>query len=95
VFVKTAHGIEPRAVRLGLTDFDYAEILDGVSAGEPVVLLGVAEAQAKRQQDQASLRQRIGGGTPGVPGGAGGRGIGGGSGGGGGTRGGGGGRGGP
>jgi HlyD family secretion protein len=79
VFVQTATAIEPRSVRLGLTDFDYAEVLEGVSAGEEVILLGIAEAQAKRLQDQTTLRQRIGGGTPGVPGGgAGGRGAGGG-----------------
>jgi HlyD family secretion protein len=89
-FVKTAAGIEPRVVRLGLSDFDYAEVLDGVKEGEQVVLLGVAEAQASRADTQNRIRQRLGSGVPGVPGAGGG-----GGGGGGGTRGGGGGRGGP
>jgi len=77
-------------VRLGLSDFDYAEVLDGVKEGEQVVLLGVAEAQASRADTQNRIRQRLGSGVPGVPGAGGG-----GGGGGGGTRGGGGGRGGP
>jgi HlyD family secretion protein len=84
VFVKTATGIEPRLVRLGLSDFDYAQVLDGVKEGEQVALLGVAEAQAQRSQTQSQIRQRMGSGVPGQPGvGGGGRGAGGGGGGGG------------
>jgi HlyD family secretion protein len=87
-FVKTDAGLEPRVVRLGLSDFDYAEVLDGVKLGEQVVLLGVAEAQASRTQAQDRLRQRMGSGLPGAPtgggGGGGARGGGGGGGGGGG-----------
>jgi HlyD family secretion protein len=79
VFVKTAHGIEPRLVRLGLSDFDWAEVTSGVQEGEQVVLLGVAQAQAARTQQQANVRQRVGT----MPGGIGGSGGGGGNGGGG------------
>jgi hypothetical protein len=90
VFVKNERGLEPRVVRLGLSDFDYAEVIDGVKEGEQVVLLGVVEAQNMRQDAQSRMRQRMGSGVPGVPGGggAGGRGTGGGGGGsgGGGTR---------
>jgi len=71
-FVKNERGLEPRVVRLGLSDFDYAQVLDGVKEGEQVVLLGVAEAQANRAQTQNRLRQRMGSGVPGVPGGGGG-----------------------
>ncbi|TMQ60212.1 MAG: efflux RND transporter periplasmic adaptor subunit [Candidatus Eisenbacteria bacterium] len=81
-FVKTAAGLEPRVVRLGLSDFDYAEVLDGVEAGEQVVLLGVAEAQASRAETQNRIRQRLGSGVPGVPGTGGGSARGGGPGGG-------------
>jgi len=91
-FVKTERGLEPRVVRLGLSDFDYAQVIEGVALGEQVVLLGVAEAQATRAQTQQNIRQRMGSGVPGVPGGGaggGGRGgAGGGGGGGGGGRGG-------
>ena len=72
VFVKTPRGLEPRVVRLGLSDFDYAEIIDGVKEGEEVALVGVAEAQAQRTQSQERIRQRMGSGMPGVPGGGGG-----------------------
>jgi len=82
VFVKTAKGIEPRAVRIGLSDFDYAEVLDGVQEGEQVVMLGVAEAQASREQTQQRIRQRVGSGPLGTPGGGGGGGARGGGGGG-------------
>ncbi len=71
-FVRTPRGFEPRLVRLGISDFDYAEVLGGLAAGEEVALLGVAEAQAKRQQDIARVRQRVGSGMPGVTGGGGG-----------------------
>jgi HlyD family secretion protein len=70
-FVKTDKGLEPRVVRLGLSDFDFAEVLDGLKEGEQVVLLGVAEAQATRAQTQSRLRERMGSGVPGVPGGGG------------------------
>jgi HlyD family secretion protein len=89
-FVKTDQGLEPRVVRLGLSDFDYAQVLDGVKLGEQVVLLGVAEAQATRAQTQQNIRQRVGSGVPGVPAGGGGGGGRGGAGGGGGGGGGGG-----
>jgi len=85
-FVKTERGLEPRVVRLGLSDFDYAQVLDGLKLGEQVVLLGVAEAQATRAQTQSRIRERMGSGVPGVPGGGGGGGGGGRGGGGGGGR---------
>jgi HlyD family secretion protein len=88
VFVKTATGIEPRLVRLGLSDFDYTQVIDGLKEGEQVALLGVAEAQAQRTQSQNQIRQRMGSGVPGQPGVGGGRGGAGGGGGGGGGRGG-------
>ncbi len=71
-FVKNERGMEPRLVRLGLSDFDYAEVLDGLKEGEQVVLLGVAEAQAMRTEAQDRIRQRMGSGVPGVPGAGGG-----------------------
>jgi len=80
VFVKTANGIEPRIVRLGLSDFDYAQVVDGLKEGDQVALLSVAEAQAQREQSKSQIRQRMGSGVPGQPGagGGGGRGAGGG-----------------
>jgi len=78
VFVKTATGIEPRLVRLGLSDFDYSEVLSGVSEGEQVVLLGITQAQASRSQQQSQFRQRVGTMPGGIGAGGGGGGGGGG-----------------
>jgi HlyD family secretion protein len=78
--VKTPRGLEPRIVRLGISDFDYVQVTDGLEEGDEVALLSVAEVQAKRQNDQVQLRQRMGSGMPGVgspPAGGGGRGPGG------------------
>jgi HlyD family secretion protein len=74
VMVQTAKGLEPRLVRLGIGDFDYAEVLSGVQEGDVVVLLSVAEQAAKRKQQQAQLAQRMGNGLPGSTGTSGGAG---------------------
>src|SRR5262249_9393207 len=58
VFVKNAIGIEPRRVKIGLTDYDYAQVVSGVEEGEQVVLLGVAQAQAARSDAQARAREK-------------------------------------
>jgi HlyD family secretion protein len=68
VFVKTSRGFEARLVRLGISDYDYSQVLAGLEEGDEVALLGVAVAQAKRESDQAQLRQRMGSGMPGVGG---------------------------
>ena len=88
VFVKKGEkGLEARVIRLGLSDFDYAEVISGVQEGEQVALVGVAEAQSQRTQSQTNMRQRMGTGVvPGGGSGGGAGGRGGGSGGSGGTR---------
>jgi len=88
VFVKTATGIEPRLVKLGLSDFDWSEVISGVKEGEAVVQLGIAQAQASRTQQQTQIRQRVGTMPGGIGGGGGGGGGGAGGGGGSGRRGG-------
>jgi HlyD family secretion protein len=65
VMVQTLKGPVARVVRLGISDFDYAEVLSGLNEGETVVLLSVAEQAAKRKQQQAQLAQRVGTGLPG------------------------------
>jgi HlyD family secretion protein len=64
-FVRTATGFEPRVVHLGLSDFDYAQVLSGLQEGEEVALLSIAEVQEKRTSDQQQLQQRLGNGIPG------------------------------
>ncbi len=65
VMVQTASGLEPRLVRIGISDFDYSEVLSGVKEGEQVALLSVAEQSAKRKAQQAQIAQRVGNGLPG------------------------------
>jgi HlyD family secretion protein len=74
VFVKTAGGFVPRYVRLGVSNYDYAQVLSGLDEGESVALLSAAQLQRQREQSVQRMRQRIGGALPGVqsqPGGGG------------------------
>lgn len=67
VLLSTGKGFEARRVRVGLSDFDYSEILSGVREGEHVVLLSVAEVQAKRTQEQSHVKERMSSAMPGTP----------------------------
>ena len=85
--VKTEKGYAPRVVRVGVSNYDYAEVVSGLAEGENVVLLAVVDLQQQRTESMDRIRNRMGGGVPGAPGaggggrGAGGRGTGGGGGG--------------
>ncbi|MGH7501821.1 MAG: efflux RND transporter periplasmic adaptor subunit [Longimicrobiales bacterium] len=65
VFVIGANGPEPRAVTLGLNDWDYTEVVRGVEPGEQVVLISVARLQAVQQEFLDRMRERTGGVIPG------------------------------
>ena len=78
VFVKKDGKYTPRGVRVGISDFDYTEILSGVTQGEQVALLGAALLQAQRVQQQQRIRAGTGGGLQQATPGAGGAGGGGG-----------------
>ena len=76
-FAKVNGKFTPRAVRVGISDFDYTEVLSGLVLGEQVALLGPAVLQAQREQVQARVRAGTGGGlqqqtTPAPTGGGGG-----------------------
>ncbi|HKN58343.1 MAG TPA: efflux RND transporter periplasmic adaptor subunit [Gemmatimonadaceae bacterium] len=62
VFVKTQDKYTPHVVRLGISDFDYTEVLSGLQQGQQVALLGPAVLQAQREQVQARVRAGTGGG---------------------------------
>ena len=62
VFVKKGEEYSARAVRMGISDFDYTEIVSGVQQGEQVALLGAAVLQAQRDELQSRIRSRAGGG---------------------------------
>ena len=65
VFVMAADGeLTPRAVILGISDWDYAEVLAGLQAGEEIALIGAAELQARQQERMERMSRRMGGGRP-------------------------------
>jgi HlyD family secretion protein len=64
-FVKTATGWSPRLVRLGVSDFDYTEVISGLKEGDEVALLATVALQASRDQSSARARSIVGGGLPG------------------------------
>lgn len=65
VFVQKADSTwEPRMVRLGVANYDYTEVLDGLKEGEKVALLSAAAMQAQRQAANDRARQMMGGGSP-------------------------------
>ena len=73
VFVKNGAGYEPRAVRTGVTNFDYTELVSGVKEGDEVALLGSALLQQQRSDQNARIRSAQSGAlTGGAPAGGGG-----------------------
>ena len=79
VFVKDSSGFTPRLVRLGVTNYDYTEVLGGLKEGDEVALLASATLQQQRQDQQARIRSATAGPlSPGGGGGGGPRGGGGG-----------------
>ena len=84
VFVQRADsGWIPRVVRLGISDFDFTEVISGLEEGDQVALLTAAILQVQRQESQDRMRQMQGGASPlgggatggGMPGGGGGGGA--------------------
>lgn len=65
VFVKQGTGWVPKAVRLGVSDYDYSEVLSGIKEGDEVALLGAVVLQAQRDQASARARSITGAGLPG------------------------------
>lgn len=73
VFVKGAKGPEPKAVLLGLSDWDNTEVVRGLDPGAEVYLISVARLQQQQEQFSNRMRERAGGGMFGAPGGGGGQ----------------------
>lgn len=62
VFVKGPQGPEPKFVMLGLSDWDYTEVLRGLEPGAEVYLISVARLKQQQEQFTNRMRQRAGGG---------------------------------
>jgi HlyD family secretion protein len=70
VFVQGPKGPEPRAVVLGLNDWDRSEVVSGLEAGEQVILISVARLRQQQEELLARIRDRSSGPIPGAgPGG--------------------------
>ena len=66
VFVKRASGPEAVWIRTGLTDLDYSEVRDGLSASDSVLILPSASLVQSQQEAQERINRMTGGG--GLPG---------------------------
>ena len=66
VFVAKNGTFEPRFVRLGISNYDYSEVLSGVQDGDEVAMLAAASLQQQRQQNIDRIRGMTGGGVPGM-----------------------------
>ena len=62
VFVKGAKGPEPKFVLLGLSDWDYTEVIRGLDPGAQVYLISVARLKQQQTEFTDRMRQRAGGG---------------------------------
>jgi HlyD family secretion protein len=70
LFVRSGDKVEPRRVTLGLSDWEYTEVLDGVQPGDRIVLVSVALLQREQQQVTDRMRRQVGGVVPGAGGGS-------------------------
>jgi HlyD family secretion protein len=62
VFVKGAKGPEPKFVLLGLSDWDYTEVIRGLEPNADVYLISVARLKQQQTEFTDRMRQRAGGG---------------------------------
>ncbi len=65
VFTKKDGKYEAKAIRTGVSDFDYTEVVSGLVEGEQVALLAAAAMEAQRQARNEQIRSRAGG-VPGM-----------------------------
>ena len=70
VFVMNEAGvIEPRAVMIGLNDWDFTEVVSGLEEGEQIVIVGAAQLRAQQDEFLNRIRSNSnpfgGGGPPG------------------------------
>ena len=64
MFVQNGATWTAKSVRLGVANYDYTEVLDGLKEGDKVALLSVAALQAKRQEQNDRQKAMMGGGSP-------------------------------
>jgi HlyD family secretion protein len=62
VFVRGEKGPEMKVVLLGLSDWDFTEVVRGLEPGQRVYLISVARLQQQQEQFTNRMRERAGGG---------------------------------
>ena len=60
VFVQKGASWEPKMIRLGVANYDYTEVTDGLAEGDKVALLSAAALQAKRQEQNDKMKSMTG-----------------------------------
>lgn len=65
VFLRNANGIEPRVIRIGAQNWDYAEVLSGLEEGATVVIPPSATLAQQSQQTRERAQRMSGGGVMG------------------------------
>lgn len=58
LFLAGPDGPEARSVTLGVNDWDYTEVLEGLEVGEQVILISVARLQAQQDDMMDRFRER-------------------------------------
>jgi HlyD family secretion protein len=66
VFVAKGQTFEPRIVTLGIANYDYTEVVSGLTEGEQVAVITAAALQQARQERLERFRGMTGGGVPGM-----------------------------
>jgi HlyD family secretion protein len=66
VFVAKGSTFEPRVVTLGIANYDFTEVLSGLTEGEQVAIITAAALQQRRQEQLERFRGMTGGGVPGM-----------------------------
>ena len=60
VFVQKGTSWEPKLIRLGVANYDYTEVTDGLVEGDKVAMLSAAALQAKRQEQNDKMKSMTG-----------------------------------
>jgi HlyD family secretion protein len=66
VFVAKGSTFEPRVVALGIANYDFTEVISGLTEGEQVAIITAAALQQRRQEQLERFRGMTGGGVPGM-----------------------------
>jgi HlyD family secretion protein len=62
VFVVDTAGVPtPRLVQIGLSDWDFTQVLSGLEEGDQLAVVGAAQLQAQQQEMMDRIRSRRGG----------------------------------